>query len=138
MEKVNEKYMELRNQTKNDLSPLNKSNLANEFNISGLNGKWISYLADWKRAFLIIEQKRKKLYRELFEYYKIDYKLKLDSKEQFQLFIETDEKYIYILEKSQMIRAILELIEKTLEKLSNKQWEVKNFCEYLKWSEGLN
>ena len=102
-----EKWENLKNQAKNDCSPIDKYKPDNNFNLSELYIKWLNYQQDWQRVFLSIESKRKQMYRELIHYYRMDYDMRLDTKDELNLFIETDDRYVLLLEQSKIIKMII-------------------------------
>lgn len=131
-----EKWDEYRKQSAIDCTEIDKGEFASNFNLSGLTIKWLGIQYDWKKAFIQLENKRLKLKRELVEFYKVDYNLKFDTRDELMLFVETDDRYITILEKTQVISAIIEFCGDTIKKLEGKSWEIKNYLDYLRWTKG--
>jgi len=136
IEQIYNKWDDLKKQAAEDCKAINKAKLDQEFNLSELQMKWLNYHADWQRVYFIIENKRRKLKRELYEYYKIDFNIKIDTKDDLTLFIESDEKFVEILNSSQIVKSIVTYCENVIDKLKTKAWEIKNWIDYQKWVSG--
>lgn len=136
IKEMHTKWDDLREKAKVDCSGINKDNMLNDFNLANMNIKWLNLLQDWAQYFIKLEGTRKSIKRELTEYYRLHYSLKMESKEQLELFIDTDPKYEFILLKTMVVKAIMKYCEDVLEKLKSKQWEMKNFVDYQKFIHG--
>lgn len=134
-EKIVEKFKNLKNEAEIDCR-INKEDLLNDIKTSELLVKWLNKRVDWVKLYNQIELERKKIYRNLYEYYNLEYQLKIDTKEQLNLMISTDENYIDINNKAILIKEIIEYIENVIEILKQKGWDIKNFIDYLKWTNG--
>lgn len=134
-EKIVEKFKNLKNEAEIDCR-INKEDLLNDIKTSELLVKWLNKRVDWVKLYNQIELERKKIYRNLYEYYNLEYQLKIDTKEQLNLMISTDENYIDINNKVILIKEIIEYIENVIEILKQKSWDIKNFIDYLKWTNG--
>jgi len=137
IERLHGKWDELKSEAKKDCISINKEDMREDFNLSGLRMKWLNTQQDWLKAYFNIEMKRKQLQRELIEYYKYDYNGSFDGKDQFNLFVETDSRYVSILQQTQIMKAIIDYCENVGKRLDNKGWEIKNFLEYQRFMAGL-
>lgn len=131
-----EKWTDLKEQSRTDCSAINISNLQQDFNLAGLNMKWLGYFQDWQRVFISLEIKRKQIKRELTEYYKVESNLRLDTKDEMSLFIETDDRYVHLLEQTQIVKSMLIFCETVMDKLRGKSFEVKNWIDWSKFQSG--
>lgn len=132
-----ERWADLREQAKEDCSAIDQTDLRNkDFNLADSNIKWLNHLYDWKEKWIKLEKLRKISYREMYEFYRDEYNHRLDRKEDMQLFIESDERYIELNEKVQIIKGIISYCEGVSDKLQQKQWEIKAYIDYLKFMEG--
>lgn len=132
-----DRWAELRKESKLDCSSINQTDLRiKDFNLADVNGKWLNYLYEWKELFIRQEQARKKVYREMYEWYRDEYSHRLDKREDMQLFIESDERYLVLNEKVQIIQGIISFCEGVSKNLQQKQWEIKAFIDYVKFMEG--
>lgn len=132
------KWEDLKVKAREDCKAINLSKLEQEFNLSGLSIKWLNYQQDWQRVLLSLEIKRKRVNRELIEYYKLEYNMKFDTKDELNLFIETDEKYVSILEQTQVVKAMVGFCIDVIDKLKAKSWEIKNWLDYQRWITGAS
>lgn len=98
--------------------------------------KWLGYFQDWQRVFISLEIKRKQIKRELTEYYKVESNLRLDTKDEMSLFIETDDRYVHLLEQTQIVKSMLIFCETVMDKLRGKSFEVKNWIDWSKFQSG--
>lgn len=130
------KWEDLKSQAKKDCCSIRKDQLEQDFDLAGLNIKWLNYQHDWQRVKITLESKRKKIRRELTEYYKMESNMRFDSKDELALFIETDEKYVSILEQTTVVKAMIEYCIDVIEKLRLKSWEIKNWLDYQRWVTG--
>lgn len=132
-----DRWAELRKESKLDCSSITQTDLRiKDFNLADVNGKWLNYLYEWKELFIRQEQARKKVYREMYEWYRDEYPHRLDKREDMQLFIESDERYLVLNEKVQIIQGIISFCEGVSKNLQQKQWEIKAFIDYVKFMEG--
>jgi hypothetical protein len=132
------KWEDLKEQAKEDCTGIHRDKLEQDFNLAELNIKWLNYQQDWQRVLISLESKRKRVNRELIEYYKMEYKMKFDTKDELYLFIETDEKYMSHLEQVQVVKAIVTYCIEVIDKLKGKSWEIKNWIDWNKWMTGAN
>jgi hypothetical protein len=135
LEKIYQKYKSLKIDAKNDCT-LDKTNLNEAFTVTNCLIKWITIKTEWSRVYRDFEEKRKKQYRASYEFYHTDFPMKLDTKEQYNIFIESDPAYVTLLHECLTIKEILQFVDSVLDTLKNKQWEIKAFIEYQKFING--
>lgn len=123
------KWNELKSKATADLSPIHKGDLDKDFNITQHRIKWLNIQSDWKQAYIVMEDKRKNVKKELTTFYKEEVDRKLD-KEELSLYIDTDDKYVTLLQKVTIIKAIIDYCGDVIDALQGKHWEISN---YLKW-----
>jgi hypothetical protein len=87
-------------------------------------------------VFRDFEEKRKKHYRTLYEFYQTDYPLKLSTKDEYNLFIESDPAYVDHYAITQTVKEVIQYIDSIIDTLKNKQWEIKTYLEYQKFING--
>ena len=136
IELLHEKWDELKKQAKADCSKIDISNLEQDFNLSSMHIKWLNYQQDWIRAMIKMESAARQIKREVTEFYKYEYEGTFDSKDQFQLFVETDKRYIELHERCQVIKAIANYCENVCDRLKSKGWEIKSWIDYQKFIHG--
>lgn len=130
------KFKELKTQAEIDCT-LDKTNLdTTGFNVTMNLSKWITYKTEWNRQFREFEEKRKKTYRKLYEFYDVESPRKLSTKTEYDLFIESDPGYVDDFNNSAVLKEGIQYIDSVIEILKNKQWEVKNWLEYQKFING--
>lgn len=134
-EKIYIKYKELKEEATTDVK-FEKGEIENSFTVTTSLMKWITKRTEWNRLYREFEDKRKKEYRNRFEFYQTDYPLKLSSKEEYSLFIESDPLYCDLMNNALLVKEILQYIDSIIETLKNKQWEVKNYLTYLLFVNG--
>ena len=98
--------------------------------------KWINKKSEWSRVFRDLESKRKDAYRKAYEFYQTDYPLKLSTKDEYTLFIESDINYVEHMNVSLVVKEILQYIDSVIETLKSKSWETKNYLEWIKFQNG--
>jgi len=108
--------------------------------------KWFKYSIIEKRLLNKLVTAKKKLYRELYEYYSgkapdevYERKGKFQHKvlrQEIGTYIESDADMCELNEHIQNQEYKIEYIVKTIEMLSQRQWQLKNAMEYLRWSHG--
>lgn len=135
LEKIYTKFKELKEEAKTDCS-INKEDLSKSFNVTQNLIKWITKKTEWTRVHRDFEEKRKKTYRKLYEFYDVEHPKKLSTKTEYELFIETDPQYTDCFNNSVVTKEIIQFIESTIETLKNKQWEIKHYLSYQEFING--
>ena len=134
---LKEKFKELRTEAKEDCKAFDEDFAMTELApLSSSKSKWLNYQQDFLVKLDTLETIRKNIKRDLYEFYKIDYSLKLDTKDELNLFIESDSNYQYQLSMCNIIKDIVNYCENTIKILEQKQWAVKTFLEYNKYYDG--
>lgn len=136
IEKIYEKFRELKTEAKNDCA-FDKTKMDANFAVTPLLIKWIAKKSEWSAAFRNFEEKRKKAYRTAFEFYQVEYPTKLNTKDEYAMFIESDTNYVDHMNTSLVVKEIMQFIDSTIETLKGKSWEIKTYLEYLRFKNGL-
>lgn len=136
LSRLYDKWEDLKSQAKSDCTGINRDRLEQDFNLADLNIKWLNYQQDWQRILFSLESKRKRVNRELIEYYKLEYNMKFDTKDELFLFIETDDKYVSLLEQVNVVKALVTYCVDVIDKLKGKSWEIKNWIDWSRWKTG--
>jgi len=135
LDKIYKKYKEVKEEAIIDCT-LDRTNLDTGFNVTMNLAKWITKKTEWNRKLIEFEDKRKKAYRKSYEYYQTEYPLKLTTKDDYTLFIETDMEYVEHMNNAKVIKEIIQYIDSIIDTLKNKQWEVKNIITWEMFKNG--
>lgn len=135
-EKMNEKFKELRVEAKTDVK-IDRVNPFIDFN-SEISMKWIQKRIEWQKLLRIYENERKQKFRSLYEYYKTDFNLKLNTKEEISVFIESDTNYVLILQVNNLCKDIISFVDSTIEVIKSRGWEIKEYLAFQRFSNGLS
>ncbi len=131
LKKINAKWKELEVEASKDLPNNN-----NKFVVtSHINQKWYSIKSDWRRQLIELDKVRKKLYREILEYYIYEHDRELSDTEK-KLYVQSDSRYVHIHDKCERITGLLEYIDGVLESIKYKGYDLKNHIEYVKFMKG--
>jgi len=134
IDKISEKFLQIQNQFKIDCK-INRSDPFDRFNTELLE-KWIRRRTEWSKLCKAYEDKKKERFRSLYEYYKTDFDVKLSTKDEYSLFIESDASYTTINTLYQNTKEVLVYIDAIVDTLKQRQWEIRAYIDYLKWSNG--
>ena len=135
LEKIYKKYEDLKIESSKDCK-LDKIKMNNAFNGSQDIMKWITKKSEWSRVYRDLELKRKKAYRTAYTFYQTEFTLKLTTKDEYTLFIESDVNYIDHMQVCLVVKEIIGFIDSTLDALRTKGYEVKNYIEWRKFTNG--
>jgi hypothetical protein len=135
LEMIYGKYKSLKDESKADCQ-FNKETMEDAFNNAVTISKWITYKSEWVRIHRGYEEERKKIYRKLYEYYQTEYHLKLNTKEEYTLFIESDPQYTEMMNQSQVTKEVILFIDSIIDTLKTKGYEIKNYIEWKKFING--
>lgn len=135
LEKIYLKFKMLKDEAKVDCK-FDKETMADAFNNAVTISKWIVYKTEWARVHRDYEEARKKIYRKLYEYYQTEYRLKLNTKDEYNLFIESDPQYTEELSKSLVTKEAIQFIDSVIDTLKTKGYEIKNYIEWEKFKNG--
>jgi len=138
LKRLTDAFILLKKEAKEDTKSVDKANVDNNFNMSALHFKWLDYLHEWRRVKKALDSMKKRTIRDLYTYYTTEFDIKLTSKDQIFLYIEADDKYINLNEKYEISKDIIEFCISVSKILENKQWEIKNYLDWLKYSNGMN
>jgi len=107
------------------------------FGIANKMAKWLERKENLVSKLIELEKKRRKVERELFEYYKTDYDLTLNTKEEIKLMVQSDPKFLEIDNQVKETERLIKFIDKAIDFLKTKVWEVKYYLEWKKYIEGV-
>ncbi len=136
LEKIYIKFKELKEKADIDCK-FDKSQLEDSYDTTTKKIWWINQKTEWQKVYREFERQRKDQYRTTYEFYYKDFPMKLNSKEEYQLWIESDTNYTGIYMVCQVVKEILGYIDSILDILKDRQWEIKNYFDYVKFSNGL-
>lgn len=136
LDKIYMQYKKLKEEATEDCR-FDRGQIENSFDNTTKLMKWINKKSEWAKVFRSFEIERKETYRKTYEFYVKDFPMKLNGKDEYTLFIETDAAYIGIYTRCQVVKEIITYIDTTIETLKSRAWEIKAFLDYLKFSNGL-
>jgi hypothetical protein len=134
LDKIKEKFKSLKQEAENDCS-FDKKQMDKHFNNTYTTMKWINKKQEWNDVYRIYEQKRKEKFRALWEYYSTEADLKISTKEEKFLFIESDIQYYEYQMLTDSVKEILKYIDSVIECLKNKNYEIQR---YIQWHMFMN
>lgn len=135
LDRIFAKFKEIKDEAEQDLKIDRTALYSPDFN-TDIHMRWIRRKTEAQNLFKRIEIQRKEKYRTLFEYYKTDYPLKLNSPAEYQLFIESDENYVLIYNCSLTVKELVEYISAVLDAIKSRGWEIKQFLDYQRFLNG--
>jgi len=136
LDKIYTKYKELKERADIDCK-FDRSQIENSFDTTTKKIWWINQKTEWQKVFREFERQRKDQYRNTYEFYYRDFPMKLNSKEEYQLYIESDPAYINIYTICQVVKEIISYIDSVLDTLKDRAWEIRNAIEYQKFINGV-
>lgn len=113
-----------------------KTDMQTAFNISTALSKWIRKKIEWNQTYRILEEKRKVAWRERYEFYQTEYTLKLTTKDEYTLFIESDIHYVDHMRLTAATKEVIQYIDSIIDTLKIKNYEIKNYVDYYKFVNG--
>lgn len=129
-------------------SPINKAALDDEsLKTPYLHGKWSRIFFNEIRELKLLETKCKVLQLKKFQYYTgkapeeeyrerpLDHKV---LKQDLDMYLEADLELNSLKLKTADQRSKCELIERFLKELSNRNWNIRNAIEFIKFKNGIN
>jgi hypothetical protein len=137
VDKIYEKFADLRKEATEDCK-FDRGHIEDSYDNTTKVIKWINKKSDWAKAFRSYEKERKDVYRKTYEFYVSDFPMKLNGKDEYQLFIESDPAYLDVYTRCQIVKEILVYIDSVIDTLKARAWEVKGCLDYLRFSNGLN
>lgn len=115
---------------------------------STLHGKYISFLIAHSKRLRASQRDKKKLVRELTEYYsgraekdvydrKGDFSLKI-LKPDMEMYIESDTEYLELQRRIDEDEEIIKFLESTVRHINGRNYAIKNAIDWRRFSNGLN
>jgi hypothetical protein len=92
--------------------------------------KWINKKMEWGQLQRFQEEIRKKKFRTLYEFYKTESNLKITTKDEMMLFIESDINYLEIFNICTEIKEVMKYLDETIDALKAKSFERKDWITY--------
>jgi hypothetical protein len=135
LEKIYEKFKKLKDEATEDCK-FDRGQIENSFDNTTKLMKWINKKSEWSRVYRTFEIERKDKYRKTYEFYVTDFPMKLNGKDEYQLFIESDPGYLDTFTRCQVVKEILTYVDSVIDTLKSRAWEVKAALDYLKFSNG--
>lgn len=135
IEKIYGKLKQLQEEAKEDIR-VDKAQLESQFDSAGKVVKWLNKKSDWQQVSNSLESKKKEAWRKAYEYYRTEYNLKLNSKEEYTMMIESDPSYSTLLLECQAVKEVIEYIHAVIEALKSRGWDVSNLSKHLQWTRG--
>jgi len=136
LEKLYSKIKVLKEKAEEDCK-FDRTDLDSAFNNTNKLIYWINLKFEWLKVQKDFERQRKDLYRKTYEFYQTDYPLKLSTKEEITLFIESDPGYQPIYMICAVVKDGIQYIESVVELLKSRAWEVKTALEWEKYKNGV-
>jgi biotin synthase-like enzyme len=134
-EKILKKFKALKAEAEKDCF-FSKENMEQGFDNTNSIIKWINKKSDWNAVFRTYEAKRKTTYRSVYEFYLTDYPHKLNSKDEYQLFIESDTSYNDIYNLCLQVKEVIVYIDAVLDTLKGRAFLLKNALDWHKFCNG--
>ena len=119
IEKIYGKLKQLQEEAKEDIR-VDKAQLESQFDSAGKVVKWLNKKSDWQQVSNSLESKKKEAWRKAYEYYRTEYNLKLNSKEEYTMMIESDPSYSTLLLECQAVKEVIEYIHAVIEALKSR------------------
>jgi hypothetical protein len=135
LEQIYVKFAELKKESDKDCH-FDKNKMDESFNVTTSLSKWIRMKADCASLYRKYEVRRKKEWTTQYEFYKLDYHVTLNTKEEYSLYIESNPSYVEYYNLAMTMKEMCVFIDGTIDTLKNKQWEIKSYLEYLKFING--
>ena len=111
--------------------------LDNAFDNTSKVMKWIDRKVDWNFVVRDLERKLLKSKRELFEFYRKDYPLKLDNNAEINMFVTSDDQYLAVEREYIMAESTKKFIGSVIDTLKSRAWEIKTYLDYQRFKNGL-
>lgn len=134
-QEILDRFKKLQQEAKTDII-FDKSKLGSQFDSTIKISRWIDKRYQWLNLYRALEHKRLLAWKQAYEFYKTEYNLRLETKEEIKNMILTDPNYSEIGSLCQLVSDIIDFIDSTIENLKQRQWEMKTFFEYLKFTHG--
>ena len=133
---MSKSFNDIRKEAENDLS-LDFENLDSEsLSVPQKYQKYLDYFRAYSIAYKQKEKERDSKYRELYEYYRDHYSVKLKNTE-IEYYVKSEEEYQKISSELHKLKTNLEYIEGILKQISQLNFQIKNAIEWQKFKAGL-
>jgi len=136
-EQIIKKYKALRDEGLADIK-YNKSDLGKSFDTTEKIMKWLAHRAQWLQLHHSFEYNRMRAWKKSYEYYKTDYQFTLNTKEEYNIMINTDPSYSEPADLATLTSQIIDYIDDTIANLKSRQFEIKNYIEWRRFQAGLS
>ena len=135
LEKINERFKRLRLEAEEDCK-FDKMKIETQFDNTLAICKWINYKAEWSEVYKVIDIERKEVYKKLYYFYKVESDLKINTKDELDLFITSDAQYVDLHLQITTLKEVVKYIEDIVETLKGKNWEISRWIEHQKFING--
>jgi len=135
-DKIIEKFQELKAKSVSDVK-FDRGSLEKSFDCTMKIAWWINMRTEWSKAFRTYEYKRNNAWKKAYEYYRTEYQLKLETKEEFKLMVDSDPDYFEAAELTKLVQEIINFIDSVIDNMKARQWEIKNCMEWQKFTNGV-
>ena len=135
LSRLDDELKDLRAMAKKD-GTIKKDKFETEFDNTSRVMKWIDKKVTWKKLEYMLNKELAGTRRNLFEFYKTESQLKLDNNAELNLFITSDDNYIIIEDKLQVVQISLSLINGTIDVLKARAWEMKEYASWQRFIHG--
>lgn len=98
--------------------------------------KYLDYFRQFSLAYKKKEEEKNVKYRELYEYYRDHYSVRLKNTE-IEYYVKSEEDYIKINQDLNKLKSYIEYIEGILKQLSQMSFHISNAIAYRKFKEGI-
>lgn len=117
---------------------INHTNLNSKiFEVPKLHSKYLKHFFREKKKMHKMEKELNQLYRIKYHYYAFDYEHKLDNAREIQFHVLADEEYAEALRKFENQKTVVDMMDRTLKKVSQLSFDIRNTIEYLKYINGV-
>jgi CO dehydrogenase/acetyl-CoA synthase alpha subunit len=134
-ENILKKFELLKIEAKEDCKII-KTELETQFINTELLIRWLNKFTQWKSLHRIYDQDKKKKFRELFEYYRTEYELKLSNKDEILLFVESDPNFTAINNLYHISKDVTDYISSVLDILKGRGYEMKEISAWIRFQSG--
>jgi hypothetical protein len=107
------------------------------YQIPKLHSKYLKYFYEYSKVLITLEKDLKKCYREKYYYYTFEHNKKLENAKEVEFHIISDDDYAPILERRNKAKAIVDVLDRAVNKVDKLSFDVKNIIDYLKYSAGV-
>lgn len=133
--KLMEKFKALKVEATEDVA-FDKANLESSFDSTIKITKWLNKRSQWTELYRSYEFKRNEAWKRAYEYYRTEYRISLENKEEYRLMIATDPNYSALDQLTKLVSEIIDYIDGTIDNLKNRRYEVRNLIDWLKFNHG--